>query len=207
MTSNDLTMAPCHHSLLETPDLRVKAVLMVTEVEEVTDGKRNRGGGGGGTVTVAEAVVGNSGDKQQSTCMQQSTTSDGDGPTSTTTRANDDDDDDKYDKTLLTTSASYCRPLMKVGRKAKDGGRGLEELPVVIVHLPLLPWSWSQQLTTLTSHARGGRRVQNRMINSKQTSNNQQHEMAMGGGGDGRRQTRTMTAVVIAAAMAMERMR
>ncbi len=45
----DLTMAPCHCSPLEPPDLQVKAALMEAEVEAVTDGDRNRGGGGGGT--------------------------------------------------------------------------------------------------------------------------------------------------------------
>ncbi len=40
-------MAPHHRSPLERPDLRVKAALMVTEVEEATDGNGNRGGGGG----------------------------------------------------------------------------------------------------------------------------------------------------------------
>ncbi len=48
----------------------------------------------------------------------------------------------------------------------------------------------------------GGRRAQDRMIDLKQTSNNQQHATAMGGGGDGRRRTKTMTAAAIAAAMA-----
>ncbi len=43
----DMTMAHRHSSLLEPPDLRVKAALMVTEAEEVTDGNGNRGGGGG----------------------------------------------------------------------------------------------------------------------------------------------------------------
>jgi hypothetical protein len=50
----------------------------------------------------------------------------------------------------------------------------------------------------------GGRRAQDRMIDLKQTSNNQQHATAMGGGGDGRRRTKTMTAAAIAAAMAEE---
>ena len=47
-------------------------------------------------------------------------------------------------------------------------------------------------------------RAQDRMINSKQTSNNQQHVTAMGGGGDGRQRTKTMTAAAIATAMAEE---
>jgi hypothetical protein len=34
----DLTMAPRHRSLLEPPDLQVKAALMEAEVEAVTDG-------------------------------------------------------------------------------------------------------------------------------------------------------------------------
>ncbi len=44
----DLTMAPRHRTLLEPPDLQVKAALMEAEVEVVTDGDGNRGGGGGG---------------------------------------------------------------------------------------------------------------------------------------------------------------
>jgi hypothetical protein len=42
------------------------------------------------------------------------------------------------------------------------------------------------------------------MIDSKQTSNNQQHATAMGGGSDGRQRTKTMTAAAIAATMAEE---
>jgi hypothetical protein len=42
------------------------------------------------------------------------------------------------------------------------------------------------------------------MIDSKQTSNNQQHATAMGEGRDGRQQMKTMTAAAIAAAMAKE---
>jgi hypothetical protein len=46
--TTDLTMAPRHRSLLEPPNLQVKAVLIEAEVEAVTDGDGNRGGGGGG---------------------------------------------------------------------------------------------------------------------------------------------------------------
>jgi hypothetical protein len=46
--TTDLTMAPHHCSLLEPPNLQVKAALMEAEVEAVTDGDGNRGGGGGG---------------------------------------------------------------------------------------------------------------------------------------------------------------
>jgi hypothetical protein len=46
--TTDLTMAPHHRSLLEPPDLQVKAALMEAEVEAVTDGDGNRGSGGGG---------------------------------------------------------------------------------------------------------------------------------------------------------------
>ena len=50
----------------------------------------------------------------------------------------------------------------------------------------------------------GGRMAKDRMINSKQTSDNQPHAMAMRGGGDGRRWMKTMTMAAIAVAMAEE---
>ncbi len=41
LSTMDLTMAPRHSSLLEPPNLQVKAVLMEAEVEEVSDSNRN----------------------------------------------------------------------------------------------------------------------------------------------------------------------
>ena len=70
----DLTMVPCHHSLLEPPGLQVKAVLMEAEVEGATDSSRIRDSRVvvASVMTETDVVTGNREDKQQSTNKQQS---------------------------------------------------------------------------------------------------------------------------------------